>query len=150
MTDTNGSAAPEEQATQQPPAPVEEALKDETYNPVSARYEPAMEILGKEQADAYLAKLADTRMQESKCGIDTAVVVERANLAYYAATKDHDTRLRVEALFRCEHPLYGAAADGELTIPRAWMAGFNYAKRHFQHVLNNMNVNLADNNNKPQ
>lgn len=76
---------------------------------------PAMSITNQADADQYLEALAAHLL---KCGEDIvdlreAERVARHNLAYYAGYFDPATRLRVEQLFRAEHPIFGSSAARE-------------------------------------
>ncbi len=52
-----------------------------------------------------------------------------ANLGYFAGYYDSETRERVERLFKCSHPVFGAiAACGQPSVKEAWAAGAIAAK----------------------
>lgn len=76
-------------------------------------YEPAMSITRQADADQYFAALVAygvRRYGESRAAVER---IERENLAYYAGYFDRETRLRVERLFRCAHPVFGEARERE-------------------------------------
>lgn len=79
-------------------------------------YGPAMSVRTKKDADRVLAELVGEVMLHGK-GYDEAQGVVKENLGYFAGYHDHETRLRVEGLFECEHPILGAAKDG---CPGTW------------------------------
>jgi hypothetical protein len=76
------------------------------------KYEPAMEIADQAQADAYFELLVNHSMRFGKTR-EEAEALERSNLGYFAGYCDHETRLRVERLFRCVHPIFGPASNGK-------------------------------------
>jgi len=43
-------------------------------------------------------------------------------VGYYAGYYDKDTRVRVEKLFKCNHPIFGSAKDGTPTQEEAFNA----------------------------
>lgn len=73
------------------------------------KYGPAMEINDPDEASAYFEDCVEHNMSFGNSR-EEAERVERINLGYYAGYYDHETRLRVERLFSCEHPVFGAAA----------------------------------------
>jgi len=80
------------------------------------KYGPAMEITTQEEADAYFEECVDhcLRCDQQEGGVKTraeAEELERSNLGYYAGYYSHETRERVERLFRCWHPIFGAIAE---------------------------------------
>ena len=74
-------------------------------------YGPAMRVRTKAAANKVFAELVGEVMLCGKT-YEAAQDVVKENLAYFAGYNDHETRLRVEDLFECEHPLLGAAKDG--------------------------------------
>lgn len=90
------------------------------------KYGPAMEIETQEQADAYFERCVEHHLRAfSETGIsrEKAEGVERENLGYYAGYYDHPTRIRVDRLFKCTHPLLGAAKDHEPTAEECFAIG---------------------------
>ncbi len=71
-------------------------------------YGPAMELETQEEADAYFEQLVGHRLRRDAVDREAAETIERNNLAYYAGYCSHETRLRVEKLFSCTHPVLGA------------------------------------------
>lgn len=74
---------------------------------IGDKYAPAMEIIDQVEADAYFEACVEHMMRFGKSRVD-AEAIERMNLAYYAGYYDNATRERVERLFRCAHPIFGA------------------------------------------
>lgn len=76
---------------------------------IGQKYDPAMVIRDQAEADAYFERLVEHTMRVAGVEREEAERIERANLGYYAGYSSHETRLRVESLFRCEHPVFGSA-----------------------------------------
>lgn len=72
-------------------------------------YGPAMKITNQDEADEYFAALVRRAMRRG-LNREPAEAQERSNLGYYAGYYDAETRERVERLFRCSHPVFGAIA----------------------------------------
>lgn len=86
------------------------------------KYNPAMKITGQDKADAYFEDCVQHTMSFEKTR-EEAIEIEKANFGYWAGYYDHETRLRVEQLFRCAHPIFGPAKDGTPTPEEAFEAG---------------------------
>lgn len=71
------------------------------------KYGLAMAITDQADADAYFEKLFNERITSRR---EEAERIERSNLGYFAGYYDTDTRIRIEQLFRCAHPIFGAIA----------------------------------------
>jgi hypothetical protein len=87
------------------------------------KYGPAMEITEQADADVYFELCVEHSML---FGTERAEAerVERINLGYFAGYYSHETRERVERLFRCKHPVFGAIAEkGPPTPHEALNAG---------------------------
>ena len=95
---------------------------------ISETYDPAMRITDQTEADNYFEWLVQQRISSGLTRAE-AETVERQNLGYYAGYYDHATRLRVEELFRCEHPLLPPAREGEPTTEQCLAVGLNLARR---------------------
>lgn len=96
------------------------------------KYEPAMEIETQEEADAYFRLCVQHTMQLPPATIDReeAECIERNNIGYYAGYFSHETRERVERLFKCEHPVFGAIAKkGPPTPEEALRKGMELGSR---------------------
>jgi len=86
-----------------------------------------MEITEQAEADAYFEECVQHTMTFGKSR-EEAEKTERISLGYYAGYYGSETRERVERLFRCAHPYFGAIADGEPTAEVALAVGRNLAK----------------------
>lgn len=89
---------------------------------IGDKYGPAMKITGQAEADEYFERLVDHAMRFGKTRAE-AEALERSNLGYFAGYDSHETRLRVEKLFRCEHPFFGPAVKGPPTPEQALNIG---------------------------
>ena len=90
-----------------------------------------MEITSQAEADKYFEKLVNHQMMFGVLRHERAEAeqIERSNLGYYAGYYDSETRERVERLFKCAHPVFGAiAANGIPTVKEALAAGVVAAK----------------------
>jgi hypothetical protein len=104
---------------------------------IGDKYEPAMKIEEQAEADAYFELLVEHCQRKYPAFDDkafvpntreTAELIERTNLGYFAGYYDHETRARVEKLFRCAHPIFGAIAvngppSAETALAMGYMAG---------------------------
>ena len=97
---------------------------------ISARekYEPAMFITKQAEADAYFEKCVQHCMRLGN-EREEAEEIERDALGYFAGYFSHDVRARVEMLFRCKHPVFGAIAEvGAPTSVQAFEAGMRFGQ----------------------
>lgn len=96
--------------------------EDATYGDL---YDPAMEVKTKEEALAYLDRIV--RYQKAISGHKNIDLVGlKKNIGYWAGYRDHETRERVERLFECEHPAFGAIKDVPPPTPgEALLLGIN-------------------------
>jgi len=86
-------------------------------------YDYAMQITDPVEADLYLEFLIGRCIAAGRTRAE-ADAIERENLGYWAGYYDNETRARVERLFRCEHPVFGAiAVNGPPTLEQALEAG---------------------------
>lgn len=91
-------------------------------------YDPAMEVQTKEEASAYLAKLVQLQVDHG-VHADIASKVIKANLGYWAAYGGDERRERIERLYECEHPYFGAiAVNGQPTTDEAFQLWSNRDK----------------------
>jgi hypothetical protein len=100
---------------------------------IREKYDPAMQMTDQAEADEYfrmcVEHTAEWLIQDGKANtmseaMPKAEVIERTNLGYYAGYYSTETRERVERLFRCEHPVFGAiAANGQPSTADALIAG---------------------------
>ncbi len=92
------------------------------------KYGPAMEMTDQATADAYFEACVKHCMRHGRSRAE-AESIERQNLGYYAGYYSHETRERVERLFKCSHPIFGSiAANGSPTAKEALAAGMVAAK----------------------
>ena len=78
---------------------------------IGDKYRPAMEITEQAAADAYFEECVEHVMRICSLTREEAEKCERSNLGYFAGYYDHEMRARVERLFKCAHPVFGAIAD---------------------------------------
>lgn len=97
---------------------------------IGNKYDPAMKITDQAEADAYFERCVEHTMRMQPCERAEAERIERANLGYYAGYGPHETRRRVERLFKCAHPILGAvAAVGAPTQEEALQSGLDWTAR---------------------
>jgi hypothetical protein len=91
------------------------------------KYELAMRITTQAGADAYFEELVADSMAH---GLDRqeAEICERVNLGYWAGYYRSEIRMRVEELFRCEHPVLGKAKDYDWTPDELLGIGFTLGR----------------------
>ena len=90
---------------------------------IGDKYGPAMKIVDQKVADEYFEACVEHNMRVGENDRSEAERVERINLGYYAGYCDHETRIRVEELFKCAHPIFGKAEDGVPTPKEAFEMG---------------------------
>jgi hypothetical protein len=96
---------------------------------IGEKYGPAMEITDQAAADAYFEECVRHTMSFGKSR-DEAEQTERSNLGYYAGYYSHETRERVERLFRCAHPLLGSIREKGIPTPeQCFTAGVLFGSR---------------------
>ncbi len=85
---------------------------------------PAMEVTDPEEAAEYYRKYVDWLVSANGKSREYNDGVARANLGYFAGYYDNETRERVEKLFQCAHPVFGAiATKGPPTPEEAFAKG---------------------------
>lgn len=94
---------------------------------------PAMKITNKEDAKQYKSAYIQFTEKFLKNGLSesgmTAEQIVNNNLGYYAGYYSNETRERVEKLFLCSHPIFGAIKEnGAPTAKEAFEYGFNRKK----------------------
>jgi hypothetical protein len=94
---------------------------------IGDKYSPAMEITDQSEADSYFEKCVEHCMSFGETR-EKAEGIERENLGYFAGYCDHETRKRVERLFKCEHPIFGKAEKHVPTYEEALNAGIKRGK----------------------
>lgn len=90
-------------------------------------YKPAMEITDQEEADEYFEALVTRSVTFFGQSREEAESNQRQNLGYWAGYYDHETRIRVERLFCCAHPIFGKAKVSVPTAEEAYQAGVDLA-----------------------
>lgn len=90
---------------------------------IGEKYRPAMEIKTQEKADRYFEECVQHNMSISNNSREEAERIEKVNLGYFAGYYDHKTRIRVERLFRCVHPIFGSAEAGTPSPEEAFEMG---------------------------
>lgn len=94
---------------------------------------PAMQITDEADAQQYLADyvayIQRALDREPRTDGMTAAQIAATNLGYYAGYYDHETRVRVERLFHCAHPIFGSAAQHKPTTEEAFAAGVAAASK---------------------
>ena len=82
---------------------------------------PAMEITDPEDARQYLTEYAKYTQKfldkEPRDDNMTAQDICKVNLGYFAGYYDDETRVRVEKLFTCQHPIFGTIEDNGSPTP---------------------------------
>jgi hypothetical protein len=97
---------------------------------IGEKYDPAMKIEDQAEADAYFELCVAHTIRVGKVGRVMAESIERQNLGYYAGYCSNETRERVERLFKCAHPIFGAIAlVGTRTPDQIVEAGQDLARR---------------------
>ena len=97
-------------------------------------FEPAMGITDEADAQQYLkdyVAFIQTALDKKprKDGM-TASQIAATNLGYFAGYYDNETRERVERLFKCSHPIFGAIAEkGAPTAEEAFKLGEQMATK---------------------
>ncbi len=74
---------------------------------IGEKYKPAMAITDPGEAARYFEECVQHSMGHGSTR-EEAIRIEKANLGYFAGYYDNDTRERVERLFCCQHPIFGA------------------------------------------
>ena len=94
------------------------------------KYRPAMEITTKNEATEYFERCVEHTMRIGGKTREEAESLEKKNIGYFAGYYDHETRMRVEQLYNCVHPIFGAAKDHIPTPKEAFEAGFKIGSTH--------------------
>jgi len=89
--------------------------------------DPAMKITDQQDADQYFKEYISFIQKyldkEPRTDEMTAQQIAKENLGYYAGYYNLETRIRIETLFKCSHPVFGKASNGEPTPEEALEAG---------------------------
>jgi hypothetical protein len=94
---------------------------------IDVKYGFAMKLVGQAEADDYFEDLVEHQLRMNQGPLqpkpvgkgialqavtrEQAETIERNNLGYFAGYYSHEVRARVEKLFRCAHPIFGAIAE---------------------------------------
>jgi hypothetical protein len=89
---------------------------------IGDKYKPAMEMINPKEATDYFELCVEHTMRFGKSRKE-AESIERQNFGYFAGYYDQETRLRVERLFNCVHPIFGAVAEHIPTSEEAFELG---------------------------
>ncbi len=93
------------------------------------KYGPAMLITDQADANAYFERCVVHNMTFGQSR-EEAEHINRVNLGYWAGYYSNETRQRVEKLFHCAHPVFGAIAKvGSPTPEQAFQAGIDAGKK---------------------
>ncbi len=105
-------------------------------HPITLRekYDPAMDITDPDQAAQYFEECVQHNMAHSGNSREKAEAIERANLGYWAGYYSKETRLRVEELFQCQHPILGKATDREWSPQELLEKGVEVAHEWSRHT----------------
>lgn len=95
-------------------------------------YDHAMMVERPRDAQRIFSSLVMATMQEATCSQAEAVDRVKQNLGYLAGYHSHDTRRRVETLFRCVHPYLGPAEKTPPTPEECFEAGARAAQDHLE------------------
>ena len=101
--------------------------KMKTKITIREKYGPAMEVKTQAEADAYFEECVQHTMSWGRTR-EEAEKIERQNLGYYAGYYSQETRLRVEMLYNCQHPVLGAASDCQLSAEAILRRGIQAGK----------------------
>lgn len=95
----------------------------------ASSYDKAIQATDEASASICFHDLVEQFMRVKGCSIDYAEKGVRQNLGYIAGYHGNDTRVRVERLYQCEHPIFGKLTEmGEPTTEEALAAGILFAK----------------------
>lgn len=84
-------------------------------------YSEAMEVKDKSEAAAYFERLVASCMSSGQPR-HICEEIQRKNLGYFAGYYDDETRRRVERLYNCAHPFFGAIAENGPATPEEALA----------------------------
>lgn len=94
---------------------------------IGDQYHPAMKMTDPQEAAEYLEALIRYNMERHGQSREEATSIQKQNLGYFAGYYDHETRERVEKLFCCTHPIFGAASSGAPSPEEAFEMGAKMA-----------------------
>lgn len=94
---------------------------------IGKKYKPAMIIIDAKEAQRYFEKLVAHSMLHGNSR-EEAEKIEKSNLGYFAGYYGDDVRKKVEQLFFCVHPIFGAASNDTPTAAEAFELGKKLAE----------------------
>ena len=94
---------------------------------IGDKYSPCIKITDEEEAAKYFEECVEHTMSFGYNRLE-AIRIEKQNIAYFAGYSDRETRIRVEKMFKCQHPILGKAADYNPTQEEAFLFGVKKAK----------------------
>jgi hypothetical protein len=103
-------------------------IKIEGSITIGDKYDLAMKITDPIEAQEYFEACVQHTMSFYGKNREDAVSIERHNLGYYAGYYNHETRLRVERLFNCSHPIFREACKHTPTAEEAFKIGLKMGK----------------------
>jgi hypothetical protein len=74
---------------------------------------PAMKITDQTEADEYFEALVRFSMDKAGKTREEAEKIQKSNLGYYSGYYDQKTQVRVQKLFNCVHPIFGAIEESK-------------------------------------
>jgi hypothetical protein len=87
-------------------------------------FDAAMAIVDEKEAASFLEDLVAWHMKKFSVDETTATEDVRSNLGYFAGYYDDSVRVRIERLFKCKHPVFGAIAEtGPIAAEEAFEMG---------------------------
>ena len=98
---------------------------------IGEKYGPAMKITDSQKAKDYFELCVKHSMMFGHSR-EKAEEIEKSNLGYFAGYYDDETRLRVEKLFCCVHPIFGPISQGKPTAEEAFKLDMELANPKHQ------------------
>lgn len=89
---------------------------------------PAMEITDQSDADQYKEAYINWQMGRGVTH-ERATEIVNINLGYFAGYYSNETRLRIESLFKTQHPYFGKAANGIPSAKEAFEIGLKLGEQ---------------------
>lgn len=111
-------------------------LPDQTPLPdkmkIGEKYDQVSLVKTEPEARALFERLVKHTMRVHGQTREEAEGLERHNIGYYAGYFGHETRLRVEELFKCAHPILPPAKDGQLSPEEAFELGKKWGAKSIE------------------
>lgn len=90
---------------------------------------PAMKITDQAEADQYFEAMVQAAMKDGKIR-EEAERISKSNLGYFSGYYDQETMARVQKLFNCVHPIFGAVDQAkDLTTKDILEMGMTLGKK---------------------